>query len=97
MMSMGGLNPSMPDLASASSPYEAQLVAAVVDSLAMHLMENARFMAERLNAEFPSDVRALLSCDLNCSHRQLPRSKICLLATDTKHARAGQRIPPWIL
>ena len=38
------------------SAYEAQLVAQVVDSLAMHLMDNARFMAERLHAEFKSEV-----------------------------------------
>lgn len=37
--------------------FEAQLVAQVVDSLAMYMMENARFMAERLYAEFPKEVR----------------------------------------
>ena len=36
--------------------FEAQLVAQVVDSLAMYMMENARFMAERLHAEFPKEV-----------------------------------------
>lgn len=40
-----------------ASAFESQLVAQVVDSLAMHMMDNARFMAERLNAEFPREVR----------------------------------------
>jgi hypothetical protein len=59
-MTMIGISPPMPS--ECSSPYEAQLVAAVVDSLAMHLMENARFMAERLNAEFPNEVRFFRCC-----------------------------------
>ena len=40
-----------------TSPFEAQLVAQVIESLSMHMMENARFMAERLHAEFPHEVR----------------------------------------
>ena len=36
---------------------EAQMVACVVDSLRLYLHENARFMCERLVAEFPSPVR----------------------------------------
>jgi hypothetical protein len=40
-----------------ASPYEAQLVAQVTESLSMHLMDNARFMAERLHAEFPTEAR----------------------------------------
>lgn len=42
-----------------ASAFEAQLVAQVVDSLAMHMMDNARFMAERLNAEFPREVQPI--------------------------------------
>jgi hypothetical protein len=36
---------------------EAQMVACVVDSLRLYLHENARFMCERLVAEFPTPVR----------------------------------------
>ena len=36
---------------------ESQLVACVQESLALYLYENARFMAERLVAEFPTEVR----------------------------------------
>jgi hypothetical protein len=38
--------------------FEAQLIAQVVESLQMHMMDNAKFMAERLHAEFPNEVRA---------------------------------------
>jgi hypothetical protein len=37
--------------------YEKQLIAQVTDSLSMHMMENAKFMAERLHADFPNEVR----------------------------------------
>jgi hypothetical protein len=40
-----------------AAAFEAELRAQVVDSLAMHMMDNARFMAERLSAEFPREVR----------------------------------------
>lgn len=46
-----------------ASAHEAQLVAQVTESLSMHLMDNARFMAERLHAEFPSEVRTLFKPD----------------------------------
>ena len=36
---------------------EGQLIACVQESLALYLHENARFMAERLVAEFPREVR----------------------------------------
>lgn len=36
---------------------EAQMVACVVDSLRLYLHDNARFMCERLVAEFPTPVR----------------------------------------
>ena len=35
---------------------EQQLVACVQDSLALYMHDNARFMAERLQAEFPSEA-----------------------------------------
>ena len=35
---------------------EQQLVACVQESLALYLHDNARFMAERLLAEFPSEA-----------------------------------------
>ena len=37
---------------------EAELVARVHDSLRLYLHDNARFMCERLVAEFPSPVRS---------------------------------------
>lgn len=49
--------------------FEAQLVAQVVDSLAMYMMENARFMAERLHAEFPKEVRMMLDRTLKALWR----------------------------
>ena len=36
---------------------QAQLVASVQHSLSMHLYANAKFLCERLAAEFPSEVR----------------------------------------
>lgn len=36
---------------------EAELIACVHDSLRLYLHDNARFMCERLVAEFPSPVR----------------------------------------
>ena len=39
-------------------PFEAQLIAQVVEALQMHMMENARFLAERLHAGFPNEVRS---------------------------------------
>jgi hypothetical protein len=41
-----------------AAAFESQLVAQVVDSLAMYMMDNARFMAERLHAEFPKEVQS---------------------------------------
>ena len=38
---------------------ENQLIACVQESLALYLYENARFMAERLVAEFPREVSCL--------------------------------------
>lgn len=43
----------------AGPEMEAQLVACVHESLALYLYENARFMAERLVAEFPREVKSL--------------------------------------
>ena len=37
---------------------EAELIACVHDSLRLYLHDNARFMCERLLAEFPSPVRS---------------------------------------
>lgn len=37
---------------------EAELLACVHDSLRLYLHDNARFMCERLVAEFPSPVRS---------------------------------------
>lgn len=40
----------------AKQAMEAQLVACVQESLALYLHDNARFMAERLLAEFSTEV-----------------------------------------
>lgn len=40
----------------ACGPFESQLIAQVVESLQMHMFDNAKFMAERLHAEFPNEV-----------------------------------------
>jgi hypothetical protein len=49
--------PMAPLGAHEAGPYERQLIAQVIESLSMHLMENAKFMAERLHADFPNEVR----------------------------------------
>lgn len=36
----------------------------------MHMMENARFMAERLHAEFPHEVSERLASTVNAQARQ---------------------------
>ena len=41
---------------------EQHMIACVHESLGLYLMENARFMAERLVAEYPSQVRSGLAC-----------------------------------
>lgn len=40
-----------------SNAFELQLRAQVVESMEMNMMDNARFMAERLHAGFPTEVR----------------------------------------
>ena len=40
---------------------EQHMIACVHESLGLYLMDNARFMAERLVAEYPSQVRSRLS------------------------------------
>ena len=54
-------HPTMPAGVENVAAFEAQLVAQVVDSLAMYMMDNARFMAERLHAEFPKEVTISVS------------------------------------
>ena len=41
---------------------ECHMVACVNESLSLYLMSNARFMCERLVAEFPSEVTASMTC-----------------------------------
>lgn len=50
---------SAPSMYQPSGAFESQLKAQVVESMEMNMMDNARFMAERLHAGFPSEVREL--------------------------------------
>ena len=54
-MQTAGRRPTSPGQA-VRQAMEQQLVACVQDSLALYLYENARFMAERLLAEFHSEA-----------------------------------------
>jgi hypothetical protein len=51
-----------PPMGHECGPFEAQLIAQVVESLQMHMMDNAKFLAERLHAGFPNEV---LFCSLS--------------------------------
>lgn len=52
---------------------ERHMVACVNESLSLYLMSNARFMCERLVADYPSEVTAVIN------HRQISAgTRLCL-------------------
>ena len=70
---------------------EQQLVACVQDSLALYLHDNARFMAERLQAEFPSEASwHIPPCTCASSSSDL---KLQSMINPPAWLLAGQRAP----